>query len=86
MGLNIKNAEVERLADEVAKLAQESKTEAIRVALLERKTRLEEAGRQEPDRRANVLRYLQHSVWPNIAPEALGKPVSKQEIEELLGF
>ncbi len=85
MGLNIKNADVERLATEVAELAHESKTEAIRVALIERKTRLT-AVRPEADRRASVLRYLERSVWPHIAPEALGKPVSKQEIEELLGF
>ena len=36
MALNIKNAEVESLAAEVAKLAHESKTEAIRIALKER--------------------------------------------------
>jgi antitoxin VapB len=40
MALNIKNAEVESLAAEVAKLARESKTEAIRVALKERAFRL----------------------------------------------
>ena len=33
MALNIKNAEVERLAAEVARLTGESKTEAIRRAL-----------------------------------------------------
>ena len=40
MALNIKNAEVESLAAEVAKLADETKTEAIRVALKERAFRL----------------------------------------------
>ena len=40
MPLNIKNAEVERLASEVAALAHETKTEAIRRALLDRKQRL----------------------------------------------
>jgi antitoxin VapB len=40
VALNIENAEVERLADEVAKLAGESKTEAGRRALLERRQRL----------------------------------------------
>jgi hypothetical protein len=40
MALNIKNAEVERLAAEVAGLANESKTEAIRRALADRKERL----------------------------------------------
>ena len=37
MALNIKNAEVEQLAAEVASMAKESKTEAIRQALHERK-------------------------------------------------
>ena len=40
MPLNIKNSEVERLAAEVARLTGESKTEAIRRALDERRRRL----------------------------------------------
>ena len=40
MALNLKNAEVERLAAEVARLTGESKTEAIRRALDERRQRL----------------------------------------------
>ena len=40
MALNIKNDEVERLAAEVARLTGESKTEAIRRALAERRQRL----------------------------------------------
>jgi antitoxin VapB len=38
--LNIKNAEVETLVAEVARLAGESKTEAVRRALEERRARL----------------------------------------------
>ena len=40
VGLNIKNREVERLADEVARIAGETKTESIRRALEERRARL----------------------------------------------
>ncbi len=40
MALNIKNARVERLATEVAQMARETKTEAIRRALEDRKARL----------------------------------------------
>ncbi|MBI2821223.1 MAG: type II toxin-antitoxin system VapB family antitoxin [Acidobacteria bacterium] len=36
----MKNAEVERLAEEVSRLAGESKTEAVRRALIERRARL----------------------------------------------
>ncbi len=41
MALNIKNAETERLAAEVAELAGESKTQAVTVALRERRDRLQ---------------------------------------------
>ena len=37
MALTIKNAEVERLATEVARLTGESKTQAVKVALEERR-------------------------------------------------
>ena len=51
MALNIKNAEVERLAAEVADLTGETKTEAVRRALAERRarlrTRVTDAGRAE---------------------------------------
>jgi antitoxin VapB len=36
MALNIRNSEAERLADELAKLTGESKTEAVKKALAER--------------------------------------------------
>jgi antitoxin VapB len=57
MPLKIKNPEVERLVDEVAKVTGESKTEAVRKALEERRERL--AFQLPPrDRRAEVLRFL----------------------------
>ncbi|MBS1700390.1 MAG: type II toxin-antitoxin system VapB family antitoxin [Armatimonadetes bacterium] len=46
MGLNIKNAEVERLATEVAKAMGVSKTEAIRQALAD-KSKILGVGRKE---------------------------------------
>ncbi|MBI4910218.1 MAG: type II toxin-antitoxin system VapB family antitoxin [Acidobacteria bacterium] len=85
MGLNIRNAEVERLAAEVAAMARESKTEAIRIALLERKERLSAPG-GELGRRAKVMQYLQRSVWPNIRPESLGTRVPKKEMDDLFGL
>lgn len=41
IGLNIKNPEVEQVAGKVAGIDKESKTEAIRQSLLERKARLQ---------------------------------------------
>jgi antitoxin VapB len=85
MALNIKNVEVERLADEVAKIAGESKTEAVRKALEERRERL--AFQVPPrDRRAEVMRYLEREVWPRIPRELLGRGLSKEEQEEILGY
>lgn len=40
MALNIRNAEAEKLAESVAKLTGETKTEAVRKALLDRLERL----------------------------------------------
>jgi len=85
MGLNIKNAEVERLAAEVAVLAGESKTEAIRRALAERRARLalRVAGR---DRRAEIERRLARDVWPEVPKRLLGKRLGRREEDAILGY
>lgn len=85
MPLNIKNAEVERLVQEVARMTGESKTEAVRQALLERRRRLAfRVGR--PDRRAEIERFLEREVWGRIPKEQLGRGPGKKEVEEILGF
>lgn len=85
MGLNIKNEEVERLAADVARLAHETKTEAIRKALKERKARLE-AGCTAEDRRKDIRRYLEEVIWPMIPDNVRGKTITKEEEEEMLGI
>ena len=85
MALNLKNAEVEALAAEVARLARETKTEAIRQALIERKARLQAASTR-PRLKAQLIEYLERSVWPNISPGALGRPVTRKEEDEILGY
>jgi antitoxin VapB len=85
MALNIKNSEVERLATEVAQLAHETKTEAIRRALEERKVRLKfGSSREEKYRR--TMEFLRTEVWPHIPLEDRGKVMTKQEEEEILGI
>ena len=85
MGLNIKSQEVEKLATEVARLAKETKTEAIRQALLERRARLQVAvGR--PGRKAQLIAFLERSVWPKVPPDELGRSVSRQEEDGILGY
>jgi antitoxin VapB len=85
MALNIKNAEVERLAAEVAEMAHETKTEAIRKALEERKYSLQIRPPVKRKKR-NLTEYLEKHVWPFIPPERLGKRITKEEVEEILGI
>jgi antitoxin VapB len=84
MPLNIKNAEVERLAAEVARLTGESKTEAIRRALDERRRRLKSVSPGE--RRARVLRFLEKQVWPRVPKHQIGRRLSRTEEDEILGY
>lgn len=84
MALNIKNPDVERLAAEVATLAKESKTEAIRRALLDRKNKL--LLHRSSDGHDTVLEWLQNEVWPLIPPELRGKKLTKEEEEQILGY
>lgn len=85
MALNIKDPETEQLAAEVAAMAGESKTGAIRQALRERKQRLELAGR-EPSRGERLRRLLEEEIWPNLPPGVRGRPVTKEEEDEILGY
>ena len=84
MALNIKNADVERLASEVARLTGESKTEAIRRALDERRRRLK--GPSVAERRRRVLRLLETRIWPSIPKKDLGRRISRREKEDILGY
>ncbi len=85
MALNIKNAEVERLAAEVAALAGESKTEAIRRALEDRRQRLAFQAFGE-DRGARLARFLSGEVWPHVPAAERGRRWSKAAEESLLGY
>jgi antitoxin VapB len=85
MALNIKNLEVEALATEVARMANESKTEAIRRALEERKLRLS-VRRTSQDRAKQLERFFETEIWPHVPASVRGKPVTKQEREEILGI
>ncbi len=85
MALNIKNERVERLAAEVARMARETKTEAIGRALEDRKARL--AFKTSPQDRLRQLKdYLQREVWPNIPPAVRGRKLTKREREAILGL
>ncbi len=85
MALNIKNPEVEQLAAEIAAMLGESKTEAIRRALQERKQRLalRTGGK---DRHLKLMEFLEHEVWPHVPKEMLGVSLSKEEHDWILGY
>jgi antitoxin VapB len=84
MALNLKNREVERLAADVARLTGESKTEAIRRALEERRRRL--TGPPAAERRKRILRLLRSKVWPTIPKDQLGRRLSRDEEDAVLGY
>jgi antitoxin VapB len=84
MALNIKNVEVEELAKQVAGAAGVSKTEAIRQALLEKKDRL---GLRSGKEQWEALRPMfERDIWAHIDPKVLGKGVSQEEQDEILGY
>lgn len=84
MALNIKNADVERLAEELARLTGESKTEAIRKALDERRRRLK--GPSLTERRQRVVRFLKRDIWPTIPKKFLGRRPTRNEEDDILGY
>jgi antitoxin VapB len=83
--MNIKDEEVERLAAEIAALTGESKTRAVRVALEERRARL--AFRVvHTNRAASLRRFLEQEVWPTVPKGVLGKAISREEEDDILGY
>lgn len=70
MGLNIKNPDVERLAAVVAEITGETKTEAIRRALEERRARLVV---RVADGGRDIRRFLEREVWPLVPDDVRGK-------------
>jgi antitoxin VapB len=85
VGLNIKNGEVERLAAEVAEIAGESKTEAIRKALLERRERLRYRGTRL-DAYARAVEFLKREVWPRVPKSERGRRPTAEEEGVILGY
>jgi antitoxin VapB len=85
MALNIKNEQVERLAEEVARLTGETKTEAIRQALLERRGRLR-LRLPAAKRTRRLQSFLEREIWSRIPPDQLGRAPDREERERILGY
>jgi len=84
MAMNIKSITVERLASDVARMTGESKTEAIRKALEDRKRRLK--GTPSRDRRSAVLGFLKHKVWTGLPKDQVGRTLTRAEEDAILGY
>jgi antitoxin VapB len=85
VALNIKNQEVEKLVNDLVQITGESKTEAVRKALEERRQRLAMSSvvRQDAER---LLLFLREEVWPQVPEAELGKRLTKEQEEEILGY
>lgn len=83
MALNIKNAEVERLAAKVAKALGVSKTEALRVSLAAKDQELDQ---EFVRKRADFRKFMEENVWSKVPVGLLGTSISKDEEEEILGY
>lgn len=85
MALNIKDSETIRLADELVAITGETKTRAVRTALEERRRHL--ARQLSSVERARRLReLLEQEIWPQVPPEVLGRPISRDRREAILGY
>lgn len=85
MSLNIEHPEVERLATEVAALTGESRIEAIRQALLERRHGLRRALPRSV-RIDQIRDFLQTEVWSRVPHNQVGHAPTKAERAEVLGM
>ena len=85
MALNIEDTETEKLAAEVAEMTGETQEVAVREALREKKERLVMRSSGKPKR--DLREFFEKEIWPLIPEEERGQPpMSKKEVEELLGY
>lgn len=83
MGLNLKDEETVALVSEVAKRTGKTKTATVRELARQKLAELDAVDEKAADSRAaENLRWLKEEVWPLTA----GKSISKEEIEEMLGY
>jgi antitoxin VapB len=61
------------------------KTEAIRRALVERRARLQARGPKLGGRKS-LRGYLEQNVWPTMAAGELGRVMSREEEDRILGY
>ena len=85
MALTIKNPEVERLAEEVARLTGQNKTQTVRQALEEKRDRLS-LRESHAARTSQRRRFLEREIWADIPAELLDKPHDDAFDDDILGY
>ena len=85
MAITIKNPSVTRLADELASLTGDSKTEAIRKALEEKIVRLSCSSARRA-RRAELARILGREVCTLARADGKKRILTPAEVQELLAY
>ncbi len=85
MALYIKDPAVTQLAAQLAAITGESKTEAIRIALEERATRISVASAQR-NRRVEMARILGRRVPSMIRAGDRKSSLTLEEVQELLAY
>jgi len=66
-------------------MARETKTEAIRRALIERRARLR-ARSGKPAGRKSLRGYMERNVWPLVPAGQLGRVMRRDEEDRILGY
>lgn len=85
MTLTIENADVVRLAAEVSAITGESTTEAIRVALEERRSSLT-SGIDHEARVAELRRFVDEEIWSLVPEQERGRPHDSARDDALVGY
>jgi antitoxin VapB len=81
MALTLRNIQLDALAIEVAARTGESKTQAVRKALLERRERIHLL--KGSTRKRDVGKFLATHIWPSIPPGMPGQELTRSEHEQL---
>ena len=86
MPLNLKSEEVDHLVDEIVAMTGETKTEAVRHSLADRRYRLFVQRRGLVDQEKRVAEFLERELWPLVPPEAFDRAMTDEEHEAILGL
>lgn len=66
-------------------MTPENEADATRLALLERRARLR-AHEDQTNGRSSLRGYMERSVWPQVPTGELGRVMSRDEEDRILGY